>query len=288
VIDKLNQVLVLKDSRNLGFAEYGKVDGFPIVYCHGSQSSRLEMHFDMTFAVDIGLRIITIDRPGHGLSDFNANGTILSFAADVRELVDHLKINEFSVVGMSAGSPFALAIAYTFPEMIHKVAIISGFAPFSAQSKQHLSKEVKVMLNLAKSLPFLLRMLLKIQSKQLQKNPQKALKGFLKLMSTPDQEVLRNEAVMTIIEDMFKEAFRKGSEGVAYEISKLLVQDWGFDLKDVTVPVSFWQGKEDNNVPYQWAELMSNEINNSSTKMFSDEGHLIIFNHSKEIFSSLK
>lgn len=34
-MDKINQHLILKDNRKLGFAEYGKVDGVPIVYCHG-------------------------------------------------------------------------------------------------------------------------------------------------------------------------------------------------------------------------------------------------------------
>ncbi|MFK8046164.1 MAG: alpha/beta fold hydrolase [Crocinitomicaceae bacterium] len=287
-MNKLNQVLALKDGRNLGFAEYGDDEGFPIIYCHGSQSSRLEMHYDMSFASKNGLRVITVDRPGHGLSDFNANGSILGFANDVKALTDHLKIDKFSVVGMSAGAPFALGVAHVFPNNIIKAAIISGFAPYNSESKHYLSKEVKVMLSLAKSFPFLLRIMLKIQSRQLKSNPQKALNGFLKMMSAPDQEILKNESVKQIIERMFKEAFRKGSDGVAYEISKLLVQDWGFQLKDISVPVSFWQGKKDNNVPYQWAELMSSEITNSSNKMFPDEGHLIIFNHAKDMFTSLK
>ncbi|MFK8037885.1 MAG: alpha/beta fold hydrolase [Crocinitomicaceae bacterium] len=284
----IDQYITLKDNRKLGFAEYGNSDGCPIIYCHGSQSSRFEMHYDMTFATKNGLRIITVDRPGHGLSDFNAVGSILSFAKDVKALTEYLKIEKFSVAGMSAGSPFALALAYSYPENIHKVSIISGFAPFTNLSKTYLSKEVKMMLSLAKSFPLLLRMMLRIQSRQLAKNPKKALKGFLKMMSVPDQEVLKNKKVVDIIETMFKEAFRNGSEGVAYEISKLLVKDWHFELNKIQVPVSFWQGQKDNNVPSQWAKLMRNEIPNATLKTFPNEGHLIIFEHSEEIFTTLK
>ncbi|MCF2874406.1 MULTISPECIES: alpha/beta fold hydrolase [unclassified Tenacibaculum] len=287
-MDKKNQYLVLKDTRKLGFAEYGKHDGFPIIYCHGSQSSRFEMHYDLSFAVNNDLRIITIDRPGHGISDINPKGTILSFANDVKELIEYLGIDKFSVAGMSAGSPFALGIAYIFPKNTCSVAIISGFAPFVKETKKYLSKEVRVMLNLAKSFPFLLKLMLKFQAKQVAKNPKKALYNFLKIMSKPDQEVLKNEEVMKVIESMFKEAFRNGSSGVAYEVSNILVCDWGFELSEVQIPVTFYQGGNDNNVPFEWAEFMTSKISNAELKKYPDEGHLIIFKHVKEIFTSLK
>ncbi len=280
--------IVLNDSRKLGYEEFGDTNGFPIIYCHGSQSSRLEMHYDVSFATDNNLRIITIDRPGHGTSDFNPKGTILDFAKDVKQLTEYLRIDKFSVIGMSAGSPFALAIAYLFPENIHKTSIISGFAPYNSKSKKHLSKEVRTMLSLAKSFPFLLKLLLNLQAKQLKKKPKKALKGFLKIMSEPDQKILKNEAVTQVIENMFVEAFRNGSKGVAHEIAKLLVNDWEFELSEIKVPVSFWQGTKDNNVPCEWAELMKNEIKDAELTLFPDEGHLIIFEHAQEIFLNLK
>lgn len=287
-MNKVEQHIVLKDKRKLGFAEYGSENGFPIVYCHGSQSSRLEMHSDLSFVFENHLRIITIDRPGHGLSDFNPSGSILSFARDVKELTEHLEIDKFSVMGMSAGCPFALGISYLFPENVYKISIISGFAPYNKESKKYLSKQVKIMLSLAHSFPFLLKLLLNVQTKTLNKNPKKALQGFLKIMSPPDQEILKNESVMGIIERMFKEAFRNGSKGVSYEISNLLTKEWNFNLSDIKVPVTFWQGEKDNNVPFEWAELMANKINRSKLKKFPDEGHLIIFQHAEEIFKDIK
>lgn len=284
---KTEQHFVLKDKRKLGFAEYGKSDGFPIIYCHGSQSSRLEMHYDISFAFKNNLRIITIDRPGHGISDFNPNGTILAFAKDVKQLIDFLEIDIFSVIGMSAGAPFVLGIAYLFPRNVYKISIISGFAPYTKENKKHLSKEVKLMLNFAKSFPFLLRLLLKIQEKQIAHNPKKALHSFLKIMSKPDLEILKNPSVMKIIETMYKEAYRNGSKGVAYEISNILVKDWGFKLNEILVPIEFWCGEKDNNVPFKWSELMTVKINQATMKKYLNEGHLLLFNHAEEIFTGL-
>lgn len=287
-MNKISQHIILEDKRKLGFAQYGNSKEYPIIYCHGSQSSRLEMHYDIYFAIENDLRIITIDRPGHGLSDFNPNGSILQFAKDVKQLIDYLEINKFSVVGMSAGAPFALGIAYLIPENIYKTSIISGFAPFNNESKKYLSKEVKLMLNLAKTFPFLLKILLKVQVKILEKNPKKALNGFLKIMSQPDQEILKNKAVVKVIENTFKEAFRNGSKGVAYEISNLLVRNWGFELNEIQVPVTLWQGNKDNNVPFQWAEYMSSKIKGSHLKEYPEKGHLLMFEYAKEIFTDLK
>lgn len=209
----------------------------------------------------------------------------------MKQLIDHLDIDRFSVAGMSAGAPFALGISYLFPENVYRTSIISGFAPFNKESKKFLSKEVKAMLNVAKTFPFLLSFLLKVQVKQLNKKPKKpkkTLKRFLKIMGQPDQEILKNNLVMEVIENMFKEAFRNGSKGVAYEISNLLVREWGFNLNEIQVPVTFWQGEKDNNVPFEWAELMKSEINNSKVKKYPEKGHLIIFEHAQEIFTDLK
>lgn len=52
--------------------------------------------------------------------------------------------------------------------------------------------------------------------------------------------------------------------------------------------ISFWQGKQDNNVPYEWANYMSEKIEGSCLNEFPDEGHLLLFEHANEIFSNLK
>lgn len=283
-----NNHIVLKDSRRLCYSEYGSLNGYPIIYCHGSQSSRFEMHYDESFAVDINIRIITVDRPGHGESDFNPNGSVLSFTNDIDQLTRILGITEFSVVGMSAGAPFAMGIAHMLRKKTKKLGIISGFAPYTKETEKLLSKEVNILLKMAKSFPIFLRFMLRIQTWQLKRNPKNVLKNFLKVMSAPDQEVLKSELVMNVFEKFFTEAFKNGSKGVAHEISKILVQDWKFKLNDIIVPTFIWHGSEDNNVPKEWAMYTHETISNSQLKIFPNEGHLIIFKNAQEIFTALK
>jgi pimeloyl-ACP methyl ester carboxylesterase len=52
-----------------------------------------------------------LDRPGFGISDPKSNRTILDWADDVTEVVDFLKIEKFSVIGVSGGGAYAAACA---------------------------------------------------------------------------------------------------------------------------------------------------------------------------------
>ncbi len=282
-----NNYLILKDKRKLGYTEYGTKKAYPIIYCHGSQSSSLEMHYDLSFAINNNLRIIAIDRPGHGDSDFNPEGSIKSFANDTHQLIKHLNIDEFSVLGMSAGAPFAMGIANYLPKKPRFLGIVSGFAPLNNETQKVLNKDVRLLLKMAKSFPIFLKLMLKVQNWQLKKNPKSALKNFLKIMSEPDQEILKNKAVINVIEKMFTRAFKNGSQGVAYEISKILVQDWGFKTNEIAIPTFIWHGDMDNNVPKEWAMKTTNEIQNSRLKVYPNEGHLIIFKNAEEIFKTL-
>ena len=70
---KSRQTLELPGGRTLGYAEWGDPSGVPLFHFHGSSSSRLEHPLrpeDLE-----GVRMVTIDRPGHGLSDFQPGRT---------------------------------------------------------------------------------------------------------------------------------------------------------------------------------------------------------------------
>jgi pimeloyl-ACP methyl ester carboxylesterase len=124
----------LTDGRTLSYAIYGPVTGTPILYFHGTPSSRLELLLLNNYRMDIeqllhqtNLKVIAVDRPGMGLSTFNKNGTFLSFASDAKELLVYLNIKNCSVLCWSGGGPYALAIAHQYADVIKQVFIVCGF-----------------------------------------------------------------------------------------------------------------------------------------------------------------
>ncbi|MFH5800912.1 alpha/beta fold hydrolase [Haladaptatus sp. CMAA 1911] len=76
-----------------------------------------------------GLRILAPDRPGVGESDPILGRGLLDWPTDVVQLADELDVDEFAVIGVSGGGPYALACAYTIPERLTAVTIVSGVAP---------------------------------------------------------------------------------------------------------------------------------------------------------------
>jgi pimeloyl-ACP methyl ester carboxylesterase len=72
----------------------------PVLYFHGTPSSRLEPLLLGPYGIDLpkllhryNIKLIAIDRPGNGLSTIHTNGTFLSFANDAMHVLMHLNIS---------------------------------------------------------------------------------------------------------------------------------------------------------------------------------------------------
>jgi pimeloyl-ACP methyl ester carboxylesterase len=122
--------LALGDGRKLGYAQCGRPDGEPFFYFHGHPGSRLEARFADRAAAEAGLRVIALDRPGYGLSDFQPGRLNTDWPAAVARATDLLRIGRFSVTGASGGGPYALACGWRLPDRVTRAAVISGVGPY--------------------------------------------------------------------------------------------------------------------------------------------------------------
>src|SRR4051794_22849903 len=123
----IDSTMRLRDGRTLAYAEYGDPIGTPVIYLHGTPASRL-----LYWAANMpaaGIRLISIDRPGYGRSDFHTNWEILDWPADVAQLVDALAIEHFAVMGISGGGPYAAACAFGLPTRVTSATLICSPAP---------------------------------------------------------------------------------------------------------------------------------------------------------------
>lgn len=85
----------------MGFAEFGDPRGKPVFYFHGFPGSRLEAQVAADLASRHMARLIAVDRPGYGLSDFKPDRLIGEWPADVLEFADSLRLGRFIVLGLS-------------------------------------------------------------------------------------------------------------------------------------------------------------------------------------------
>ena len=159
-IDRTNQTMILRDGRRLGYAEHGDPVGTPVFFFHGSAGSRLEHPADVCAT---GIRIISTDRPGHGLSDFQPGRKLIDWPDDVAQLAAHLGIDKFYILGWSAGGPHALACAYSLPERVAAVALAASPAPMSwSGASKVLPRSNQIYIFAGRHLPFLVGLFRKI------------------------------------------------------------------------------------------------------------------------------
>lgn len=100
----------LPDGRSVTFSAAGPEDGFPVVYCHGAIGSpRWHTAGLESVIARLSIRYLVLNRPGFGGSDPSPGRLVVDFARDVGEAMSILGHRRFSVVGVSAGAPYALA-----------------------------------------------------------------------------------------------------------------------------------------------------------------------------------
>src|SRR5262245_21519570 len=115
----------LADGRRLQVTELGPRAGRPVMYLPVGIGAPLSDEFGTTLD-ELGLRLLLPQRPGFGASDPLPGRTLRSFARDLDELADALRLDRFAVVGVSAGGPYALAAAHELPERVMVTAAVSS------------------------------------------------------------------------------------------------------------------------------------------------------------------
>jgi pimeloyl-ACP methyl ester carboxylesterase len=119
----------LRDGRRLTYRALGRPDGFPVLYMHGAIGSPRWRSPALDAAVaTLGLRYLIVNRPGFSGSDPQPGRTVADFATDVEDVADAHGWERFSVIGVSAGAPFALACAWALPGRVTAAAAASPLA----------------------------------------------------------------------------------------------------------------------------------------------------------------
>lgn len=259
-----DNVIKLHDGRKLGFAEYGKPEGIPLLLFHGTPGCRLMPRLETASWIrENGIRVIVPDRPGHGLSDPAPKRTIMDWAADAEELADHLGLARYHVAGGSGGGPYALACAIRAPSRVLSTTLIcSGGPPEVMPSSKEMNPGNRIAFFLARHAPLVLKLLFALNIKSMRKPPpepgsRKAEKKAEKLARLKSKQLARlPEWDRRILEGQggenmrtqMKEAFRQGADG-AYRDLLLVSRPWHLDLKKLTTPVFMWHGIADTNPP---------------------------------------
>ena len=86
------KIITLPNDTRIALIEYGDPAGVPVVFCHGWPSSCTMAELTDQAAREVGVRIISPDRPGISGSAFQKDRKLLDWPPIVESMVDHLGI----------------------------------------------------------------------------------------------------------------------------------------------------------------------------------------------------
>lgn len=120
---------VLTSTRGLSWSYHVQGDGEAVLFLHGfGVSSRLWVsqveHFQSAY------RVITLDLPGHGQSQWQAVG-LAEMAKDIREILDAIGVEHVNVVGSSFGGLVGLYLLKVDPWRVARMSFVGSLPKFA-------------------------------------------------------------------------------------------------------------------------------------------------------------
>ncbi|MBV8527509.1 MAG: alpha/beta fold hydrolase [Candidatus Dormibacteraeota bacterium] len=274
--------------RSIGYGEFGDPNGKPVILFHGFGDSRLTRYPDDELTARLGIRLITFDRPGIGLTDPMKELTILDRTDDVIDLANQLGLHDIHLLGWSGGAPFALAAAGCMAGKVRRAAIVSGFGPFERPGFKRLApREIKRVMTILKVAPWMANVMATESQKSLEGNAAGAMEASRGLGGSADSSVLNMNGVRANVTGGAEEAFRQGPAGVANDMLLLFRFKWGFNPEDVHTPIDLWYGEDDQMTPPDVGRGLASVLPQPRLRMVPAAGHLLYLRNWEEILRTL-
>lgn len=242
-------------------------------------------------AVDAGLRIASIARPGYAGSTRFPGRTVADVVPDVLAVVDLLGAGRFAVMGQSGGGPHALACgALAAGGRCVAVASISGVGPWGVPGLDFLAdmgEGNEVEFGAAQRGEQVLRdLLVPWREEMVSSGAAGTYAAMESVLSAPDRAVFTGELARRAHASVSL-ALRDGVDGWLDD-DLAFIQEWGFAPADVQAPVFLWQGEQDLMVPPAHGHWLAAALPTCVARFLPEDGHLTIeLNRPAEILADL-
>lgn len=238
-----------------------------VVWHHGTPNIGLPPRPLFERSQELGIRWISYDRPGYGGSSSRPNRTIGSAADDVAAIADHLGIERYAVMGHSGGGSHALASGALHPERTIAAVSAAGLAPFGADGLDWFAGMIASGVASLRAAASGRKVKERFEASGTEYDPE---------FTTADMEILGGD--WSWLNQVVGPAMNNGpapliDDDLAY------VSPWGFDPKDIGVPVLLLHGDQDGIVPSAHSKWLAQHCRDAEVRLFPEDGHLSVLRH---------
>jgi len=283
----MNNSLKLSDSRSIEYIDNGVSSKSALILHHGTPTSMTVWGTWLAAAAEEGIRAIAFTRPGYAGSDRKVGHRIIDSNDDLEEVLNQLDIENFVSVGWSGGGPYALASGLL--NKCRGVQLIASVSPYDAEDFDWFQDQTPEMVEEAKI-------------------SAKSFEDCITFKENHYTEILDMTAEKFLVEyekrssfKAFEAAYRAFSKDLSFSIHDALrdgvvgyaedeyafLRNWGFETKEIQVPVGIWQGLDDLSVSPQMARWLNTNISNPNLKLLEGQHHSsIVVEKRAEILSA--
>ncbi|GAA5121787.1 alpha/beta hydrolase [Luteolibacter yonseiensis] len=268
----------ISPGRHLAWNEYGDPQGKPVMYYHGWPSSRLQARLAHHLALERGLRLIAMDRPGMGRSSFEGGRLLDSWPGLMERFADGLGIGKFAQLGVSGGGPYVAVCAAKIPERLTASAVLGGMVPVDglASGVRGLHPAYRALIPLRKLPAGLFTPVFRTAAAMGcgWKPAAPPMSWALRTVGTADKQlVLGSPEVWTVMARSFKEGVRIHGGHGAMADAAVYFQSLTFNPATVRHPIRYWHGGDDRNIPPEMLREFTGKIAGAELVVDGSLGH---------------
>ena len=262
-----------EDGRQLSIELTGLPGGHNVILEHGMPGSRTSPKLKPSKLWDMGINLITYDRPGYGYSDPKPGRRPIDTVSDVAAILDYLGIRkDFSVIGRSGGGQHALACAARL-DGVKNVAVLACQGPRELMGEAWYKGMGQLNSDDMASMGEGVRTIID-RVERMQKDPN-VLFEILEQEFAPDDVRVMNQLKYDLL-NSYEEAVEFGPEGWVDDF--VGSYDWGFDPRvpnprNPNVPVLVWYGGHDPFVPPSHGRWLVQNVPNAREEYVPEASH---------------
>jgi pimeloyl-ACP methyl ester carboxylesterase len=267
----------MPDGRTVAIAEWGDPAGIPVFDIDGTPGGRIGWWKDPTIYARLGIRRLTVDRPGYGESTRQPGRTVAAFVADMSVVADELSLGRFVVTGGSGGGPHALGLAALLPDRVIRCLAAVSVAPYDAEGLDWFAgqtegnvKEFTAALEGEEASRTLLTGLWDEMFSRLEAGRIDWLGDDYELS---DADVAQMRMHFDRVKVSVLSCLAPGVDGWIDDVIAF-TKPWGFDVGDIRVPVVLTYGRQDVLVPPAHGDWLAAHIPGAETWVDEATGHL--------------
>ncbi len=249
-----------------------------LIYHHGTPGAG-PLHADLLEpALASDLRIVELVRPGYGNSTRQPNRSVADVVTLVDELANHLGFDLYVTMGWSGGGPHALANVALSPKRCVAAMSLAGVGMFGQLDLDFLNgmgQDNHDEFGAALKGESDLRSYLESGLPEMQKISGEQIVDMMgSLLPEEDRDSLTGEFGENMAE-IFRWAVHTGVDGWLDD-DIAFVLPWGFELSDISNPVTIWQGATDLMVPFDHGKWLAKKLPHANVNLLEGHGHLSI------------